>query len=179
MKKTIFTLLFYFPILLAGEISVSISEAVMNDYLALVGDFKDVSDEDDFQIIWMLENPRVKFENGEALFLVHANFTHEQINIRKDIKLKIDIQFNARKNTVQLIITDPVIRMERNGEILGELDISDIYQSDFVFPGPMPINDSFTIKTAEGKEKFNVTTQDPIITIESGVIKIAIDLFYE
>ena len=179
MKKTIFTLFFYFPFLLAGEISVSISESVMNNYLTLVGDFKEVSDEDDFQIIWMLENPRVKFENGDALFLVHANYTHGQLNIRKDIKLKIDIQFNSRKNTVQLIIADPVIRMERNGGILGELDISDIYQSDFVFSGPMLINDSFTIKTAEGKEKFDATTQDPIITIESGVIEIAIDLLYE
>jgi len=111
--------------------------------------------------------------------LVHANFTHGQLNIRKDIKLKIDIQFNSQKNTVQLIITDPVIKMERNGEILEELDISDIYQSDFVFSGPMLTKDSFTIKTAEGKEKFDVTTQDPIITIESGVIKIAIDLLYE
>jgi hypothetical protein len=173
MKKIIFTLLLYFPFLLAGEISVSISEAVMNDYLTLVGDFKDVSEDDDLQIIW------VKFENGDALFLVNANFTHGQLNIRKDIKLKIDIQFNSRKNTVQLIITDPVINMERNGEILGELDISDIYQSDFVFSGPMLKNDSFTIKTAEGKERFDVTTQDPIITIESGVIKIAIDLLYE
>jgi hypothetical protein len=43
----------------------------------------------------------------------------------------------------------------------------------------MLINDSFTIKTAEGKERFDVTTQDPIITIESGVIEIAIDLLYE
>ncbi|HJN97762.1 MAG TPA: hypothetical protein QGF51_02180, partial [Candidatus Marinimicrobia bacterium] len=109
----------------------------------------------------------------------HANYTHGQLNIRKDIKLKIDIQFNSRKNTVQLIITDPVIKMERNGEILGELDISDIYQSDFVFPGPLLINDSFTIKTSEGKERFDVITQDPIITIESGVIEIMIDLLYE
>ena len=179
MKKTIFTLLLYFPFLLAGEISVSISEAVMNDYLTLVSDFKDVSEDDDIQIIWLLENPRVKFENGEALFLVHANYTHEQLNIRKDIKLKIDIQFNSRKNTVQLIITNPVIKMERNGEILGELDISDIYHSDFVFPGPLLINDSFTIKTSEGKERFDVITQDPIITIESGVIEIMIDLLYE
>ena len=179
MKKIICIVLLYFPFLLADEISVSISETVMNDYLTLVGDFKDVSEYDDLQIIWMLENPRVKFENGEALFLVHANYTHEQLNIRKDIKLKIDIQFNSRKNTVQLIITDPVIKMERNGEILGELDISDIYQSDFVFPGPLLINDSFTIKTSEGKERFDVITQDPIITIESGVIEIMIDLLYE
>jgi hypothetical protein len=179
MKKIIFTLLLYFPFLLAGEISVSISGAVMNDYLTLVGDFKDVLEDDDIQIIWMLENPQFKFENGEALFLVNANFTHGQLNIRKDIKLKIDIQFNPRKNTVKLIITDPVIKMERNGEILGELDISDIYQSDIVFSGPMLINDSFTIKTAEGKEKFDVTTQDPIITIESGVIEISIDHLYE
>ena len=179
MKKVIFTLLLYFPFLLASEISVSISEAVMNDYLTLVGDFKDVSEDEDLQIIWMLENPRVKFENGDALFLVNANFTHGQLNIRKDIKRRIDIQFNSQKNRVQLIITNPVIRMERNGAILGELDISDIYQSDFVFSGPMLKNDSFTIKTAEGKERFDVTTQDPIITIESGVIKIAIDLLYE
>ena len=151
----------------------------MNDYLTLVGNFKDVSEDDDLSIIWMLENPRVKFENGEALFLVHANFPHRQLNIRKDIKLKIDIQFNSRKNTVKLNITDPVIKMERNGEILGELDISDIYQSDFVFSVPTLINDSFTIKTAEGKKKFDVTTQDPIITIESGVIEIGIDLLYE
>ena len=96
MKKFIFTLLLYFPFLLADEISISISEAVMNDYLTLVGDFKDVSEDDELSIIWMLENPRVKFENGEALFLVHANFTHRQLNIRKDIKLKIDIHFNSR-----------------------------------------------------------------------------------
>ena len=179
MKKFIFTLLFYFPFLIAGEISVFISEAVINDYLTLVGDFKDTSEDDDLQIMWMLENPRVKFESGDALFLVNASFTYGQLNIRKDIKLKIDIQFNSRKNTAQLIITDPVIRMERNGETLGELDISNIYKSDFVFSGPMLINDSFTIKTEDGKERFDVTFKDPIITIESGMIEIAIDLLYE
>ena len=179
MKKFIFTLILSAPFLLAGKVSVSISEIVVNDYLALVGEFKDVSENEDLQIIWMLENPRVKFENGDALFLVNANFTHGQLNIRKDIKRRIDIQFNSQKNRVQLIITNPVIRMERNGAILGELDISDIYQPDLVFSGPMLVNDSFTIKTVEGKEKFDVTTQDPIITIESGVIEIAIDLLYE
>ena len=179
MKKFIFTLILSAPFLFAGKVSVSISEIVVNDYLALVGEFKDVSENEDLQIIWMLENPRVKFENGDALFLVNANFTHGQLNIRKDIKRRIDIQFNSRKNRVQLIITNPVIRMERNGAILGELDISDIYQPDLVFSGPMLVNDSFTIKTVEGKEKFDVTTQDPIITIESGVIEIAIDLLYE
>jgi len=178
MKKIIFTLLLYFPLLLAGGISVSIPEAIMNDYLNLVGDFKDVSEDEGLIIIWMLENPRVKFENGDALFLVNANFTHGQLNIRKEIKLKIELQFNSRKNTVQLIIADPVIKMERNGEILGELDISNIYQSDFVFPGPMIINDSFTIKTTDGKKRFDISNQDPIITIESGVIEIAIDLLY-
>ena len=55
MKKSIFTLLLYFPFLLADEISISISEAVMNDYLTLVGDFKDVSEDDELSIIWMLE----------------------------------------------------------------------------------------------------------------------------
>ena len=53
MKKTIITLLLYFPFLLADEISVSISETVMNDYLTLVGDFKDVSEDEDLQIIWI------------------------------------------------------------------------------------------------------------------------------
>jgi len=43
----------------------------------------------------------------------------------------------------------------------------------------MLINDSFTLKTTEGKEKFDVTTHDPIITIEKGEIKIAIDLHYK
>ena len=179
MKKIIFTLILSAPFLLAGEVSVSISEIVVNDYLALVGEFKDVSEGDGVQTIWTIQNPRVKFDDGNALFLANADFTLGQLNIRKDIKRRIDIQFNSRKNRVQLIITNPVIRMERNGAILGELDISDIYQPDLVFPGPMLINDSFTLKTAEGKEKFDVTTQDPIITIESGAIKIAIDLHYK
>ena len=179
MKKIIFTLILSAPFLLAGEVSVSISEIFVNDYLALVGEFKDVSEEDGVQTIWTIQNPRVKFDDGNALFLANANFTLGQLNIRKDIKRRIDIQFNSRKNRVQLIITNPVIRMERNGAILGELDISDIYQPDLVFSGPMLVNDSFTIKTVEGKEKFDVTTQDLIITIESGVIEIAIDLLYE
>jgi hypothetical protein len=179
MKKIIFTLFLSAPFLLAGEVSVSISEIVVNDYLALVGEFKDVSEEDEVQTIWTIQNPRVKFDDGNALFLANADFTFGQLNIRKDIKRRIDIQFNSRKNRVQLIITKPVIRMERNGAILGELDISDIYQPDLVFSGPMLVNDSFTIKTVDGKEKFDVTTQDLIITIESGVIEITIDLLYE
>ena len=43
----------------------------------------------------------------------------------------------------------------------------------------MLINDSVTIKTADGKERFDVTFEDPIMTIESGMIEIAIDLLYE
>ncbi len=79
MKKIIFTLFLSAPFLLAGEVSVSISEIVVNDYLALVGEFKDVSEEDEVQTIWTIQNPRVKFDDGNALFLANADFTLGQL----------------------------------------------------------------------------------------------------
>ena len=66
MKKFLTALLFSLTILLGVEISVSISENLVNEYLNLIGNYQIVTGKKDNQATWTIKNPRVKFQYGKC-----------------------------------------------------------------------------------------------------------------
>ena len=84
MKKFLPALLFSLTILLGGEISVSISENLVNEYLNLIGNYQIVTGKKDNQATWTIKNPRVKFQYGKAVFLTTILFKKGKTEIKKD-----------------------------------------------------------------------------------------------
>ena len=179
MKKILPALLFSLTFLLGGEISVSISEDLVNEYLNLIGNHQIVTGKKDNQATWTIKNPRVKFQYGKAVFLTTILFKKRKTDIKKDIKRNIDVKYNSRKNTLALVIMDSLIKMERRGNVLGKIDLGSIYQSGLIFPGPKPINDSFKLKTKEGRVKIHINIRDSYIYFEKDVIRLALELEYK
>ena len=53
----------------SGEISVSISEELVNDYLRLIGDHQIPKGKSGNKALWTIKDPQVKFEEGSAEFV--------------------------------------------------------------------------------------------------------------
>ena len=179
MKKFLTALLFSLTLLIGGEISVSISEDLVNEYLNLIGNHKIMTGKKNNQATWIIKNPRVKFQYGKAVFLTTILFKKGKTEIKKDIKRNIDVEYNSNKNTLKLIITDSLIKMERRGKVLGKIDLGSIYQSGLIFPGPKPNVDSFKLKTKMGKIKISISTRKSYVYYEKNIIRFALDLEYE
>lgn len=179
MKKFLPALLCSLTFLLGGEISVSISEDLVNEYLNLIGNHQIMRGKKDNQATWTIKNPRVNFQYGKAVFLTTVLFKKGKTDIKKDIKRNINAEYNSRKNTLKLVIMDSLIKMERRGNVLGKIDLGSIYQSGLIFPGPKPSIDSFKLKTKEGRVKIHINIRDSYIYYEKDVIRLALELEYK
>ena len=67
----------------SGEISVSISEELVNDYLRLIGDHQIPKGKSGNKALWTIKEPQVKFEEGSAEFLASVYYKKGKTNIKK------------------------------------------------------------------------------------------------
>jgi len=178
MKQIIFSTILIFKILHGGEVSTTISEIVVNEYFTLVGDHQIFGGKKESQALWSIKNPRVKFNEGSAEFLATVLFEKNKVHIKKDIKKDIDVYYDEKLNEVQLLIKNALVKMERRGNVLGKLDLSQIYQTGLVFSGPKPPIDFFKMKTKLGKIKFDILIKEERVYFESGQVRFALDVDY-
>ena len=178
MKQIIFSTILIFKTLNGGEVSTTISEIVVNEYFTLVGDHQIFGGKKESQALWSIKNPRVKFNEGSAEFLATVLFEKNKVHIKKDIKKDIDVYYDEKLNEVQLLIKNALVKMERRGNVLGKLDLSQIYQTGLVFSGPKPPIDFFKMKTKLGKIKFDILIKGEHVYFESGQVRFALDVDY-
>ena len=81
-KSFIVINIFYLSLALAGEISVSISEGLVNEYLQLIGDHEIPKGKKGDQALWAIKNPYVIFEHGSAEFHSTITFKKGKTNLR-------------------------------------------------------------------------------------------------
>ncbi len=180
MSKKITIILFLsISIIFGSEISISISENLVNDYLKLIGNHEVPKGPKNDQAIWSIKNPEVKFEYGSAEFFTTVTYKKGKINIKKSIKKNIFVEYNFDNNQVTLVIEDPVVKMERKGQIYGKLDLSTFYQSGLKFHGPKPKEKSIKLKTSKGKVRVSMNIKKSIIYFEKNVVRVALDLEYK
>tara|TARA_S200000501_G_C20336598_1_gene531327 strand:+ start:21 stop:563 length:543 start_codon:yes stop_codon:yes gene_type:complete len=178
-KKITFILLFFFSIASGSEISISISENLVNDYLKLIGNHEIPKGPKENQATWSIKSPEVKFEYGSAEFFTTVTYKKGKTNIKKSVKKNIFVEYNFDNNQVTLVIDDPIVKMERKGETLGKLDLSTFYQSGLKFHGPKPKERSIKLKTSKGKVRVDMNIKKSIIYFEKNVVRVALDLEYK
>ncbi len=166
-------------IVFASEISISISEDLVNDYLKIIGNHEIPKGIKGDQAIWSIQDPHVSFEYGSADFLTTVTFKKEKTNIKKNVKKKIFVEYSFDNNQVSLLIEDPIVKMERKGNVYGKIDLSTFYQSGLKFHGPKPKEKSLKLKTSKGKIKVDMNIKNSIIYFEKNVVRVALDLEYK
>jgi len=176
-----FLFIFYLSIsiIYGSEISISISENLVNDYLKIIGDHEIPKGPKGDQAIWSIKNPRVNFEYGSADFLTTIIYRKGKTNIKKSIKKKIFVEYLFDNNQVSLRIEDPIVKMERKGKVYGKIDLSTFYQSGLKFHGPKPKEKILKLKTSKGRIKVNMNIKNSIIYFEKNVVRVALDLEYK
>ena len=70
-------------IISASEISISISEDLVNNYLKIIGNHEVPKGPKGDQAIWSIKDPHVRFEYGSADFLTTITFKKGKINMLK------------------------------------------------------------------------------------------------
>ena len=179
-KNNLFTIIFSFTsFLVAGEISVSISENLVNDYLSLIGDHQIPKGKSNAQALWSINNPHVKFQEGSAQFFATVSYKKGKTNIKKSVTKNMYVEYNFDKNIIQLMIENPLVKMERKEGTLGKFDISSLYQQGLRFQGPRPKAETIKLKTIKGRIKIDMNIKKSIIYFEPGVVRVAIDLNYK
>ena len=177
MIKTFVLHLIIFSFLNAGEISLSISENLINEYLELIGEYKNISKKDN-SIQWLIQKPHVKLNNNEAIFFAKAIYKNGLINIKKNIKLLLKIKYNLKKNEINLIFENSIIKMERRGILLSKLDIKKIYEPKLIFNGPNLKNKKFTINF-KNKRKIYIKPNFAEISIENKKIELILNISFK
>ena len=81
-------------IISASEISISISEDLVKDYLKIIGNHEIPKGPKGDQAIWSIQDPHVNFEYGSADFLTTVTFKKGKTNIKKDVKKKIFVEYS-------------------------------------------------------------------------------------
>tara|TARA_X000000368_G_C22854458_1_gene633681 strand:+ start:180 stop:722 length:543 start_codon:yes stop_codon:yes gene_type:complete len=173
--KKIISCLIYFSSIHAGEVSLSISEELINQYLKIIGDYKTISKKNKPE--WSIQKPHVKLKNNEALFLAKVIYKQGLINIRKDIKLNLKVKYDLKKNEVFLIFDNSVINMERRGVLLNSIDIKEIYEPKLIFNGPKLKNKYFKTRFIP-KRKIYIKPNFAEIYIENKTIDLILNLSF-
>ena len=173
--KTAISCLIYFSSIHAGDVSLSISEDLINEYLKIIGDYKTVQKKDKSE--WAIQNPHVKLKNNEALFLAKVIYKQGLINIRKDIKLSLKVKYNLKKNELFLIFDNSVINMERRGVLLNSIDLKEIYEPKLIFNGPKLKNKYFKTQF-NPKRKVYIKPNFAEIYIENETIDLILNLSF-
>tara|TARA_B100001175_G_scaffold158082_1_gene133897 strand:+ start:127 stop:723 length:597 start_codon:yes stop_codon:yes gene_type:complete len=173
--KSVISCLIYFSSIHAGDVSLSISEDLINEYLKIIGDYKTVQKKDKSE--WTIQNPHVKLKNNEALFLAKVIYKQGLINIRKDIKLSLKVKYNLKKNELFLIFDNSVINMERRGVLLNSIDLKEIYEPKLIFNGPKLKNKYFKTQF-NPKRKVYIKPNFAEIYIENETIDLILNLSF-
>ena len=173
--KSVISCLIYFSSIHAGEVSLSISEDLINQYLKIIGDYKIVQKKNTSE--WAIQNPHVKLKNNEALFLAKVIYKQGLINIRKDIKLNLRVKYNLKKNELFLIFDDSIINMERRGVLLNSIDLKKIYEPKLIFNGPKLKNKYFKTQF-NPKRKVYIKPNFAEIFIENETIDLILNLSF-
>ena len=88
------------------------------------------------------------------------------------------VEYNYDDNIINLMIEEPVIKMERKNETYGKLDLGDLYQKGLKFQGPRPKIQTMKLKTLKGRIRIDLNIKKSLIYFEPGVVRVALDLDY-
>ncbi|MBC7320034.1 hypothetical protein H5T89_05260 [bacterium] len=170
------------------DASIVIRQETLNRFLDTIGEVKKT---DSFSIIgikgeytWTVKNPKIILTAGRARFQaeVTVSFKSLPVNYSTPAYGEVSIRYDSNENKINIKVEKVAFEVAFNvlGKrvVVGEVDISKIYQIAFSFPGPKPFESLVEVSLPDGSRKKIKIESVPVLVIEDGRIVVGSEINY-
>jgi hypothetical protein len=170
--------------LTAQSVSVIITEATVNDFLAAVGPVKGKgTGAQKINYSWTVTNPTVNFEPESAGFKAKIKVKTKIITFDDKVKGRLAVDYNAAANKIQMQVVEArfAIRVNLLGKKvkIATIDIGKYYKPKFEFNGPEPVQQQVEMDVGDGTVRVvQVTASGRQIVTEKDQLRVSVDLAY-
>lgn len=186
MKNVIYfytALILINSLVFAGDVTVTISEKTVNEFVAAIGPVKGSGKKQGIKYTWKVKKAVIDFEPGSAIFIASVNLKAGPFKTSSTVKSQVNVTYDSESNKIKMTIEKAVykiyIKILGKKIKVGEVDIAKYYKPKFEFNGPEPVQKTVEVEAGENNIRLiKVTTTNSTLTIEKDKIRTSVDLVY-
>ncbi|MCH7612547.1 MAG: hypothetical protein IIB95_00425 [Candidatus Marinimicrobia bacterium] len=168
---------------LAGDVTVTISEKTVNEFIAAIGPIKGSGKKRGIKYTWKVKKAEIDFEPGSAQFIALVDLKAGPFKTSNTVKSKVIVTYDSESNKIKMKVEKAIykiyIKILGKKIKVGEVDIAKYYKPKFEFNGPEPVQSVVEVATGKNKVRIiKVTTTNSQLTIEKDRIRTSVDLVY-
>lgn len=170
------------------DASIVIRQDTLNRFLDTIGEVKKT---DSFSIVgikgeytWTVKNPKIILTPGRARFQAEVTVSFKTLPVTYSTPAygEVSIRYDANENKINIkvekVAFEVAFTLLGKKVVVGEVDISKIYQITFSFPGPKPFESLVEVSLPDGSRKKIKIESIPVLTIEEGKIIVGSEIRY-
>lgn len=168
----------------AQDVSVTISEATVNQLLVAIGPVKGKGKgAQNISYSWTVTEPRVAFTPGAAAFQAKIRVKAKGITLNNRVKGKLQVSYDKQSNKIKMRVVEAKfpIKIKLFGKTfkVATVDISKYYQPKFDFNGPEPVQKEVTVDVGGPKPRIiEVTASGHTIRLQQDALTVSVSLAY-
>lgn len=170
------------------DASIIISQNTLNKFLDVIGEVKKT---DKFNIsgirgeyTWIVRNPRIILSKDKARFQADVTVSLKMPPLSYstpaygEVSIKYDHGNNKINIKVEKVAFEVAFNILGRKIVVGEVDLSKIYQIAFTFPGPKPFESFTEVNMPDGSKKKIKIDTIPVLMLDEGKIVVGTQLNY-
>ncbi|ACI18290.1 hypothetical protein [Dictyoglomus thermophilum] len=170
------------------DASIVISQNTLNKFLDVIGEVKKT---DKFNIsgvrgeyTWIVRNPRIILSKDKARFQADVTVSLKMPPLSYstpaygEVSVKYDHGNNKINIKVEKVAFEVAFNILGRKIVVGEVDLSKIYQIAFTFPGPKPFESFTEVNMPDGSKKKIKIDTIPVLMLDEGKIVVGTQLNY-
>ncbi len=170
------------------DASIIISQNTLNKFLDVIGEVKKT---DKFNIsgirgeyTWIVRNPRIILSKDKARFQADVTVSLKMPPLSYstpaygEVSVKYDHGNNKINIKVEKVAFEVAFNILGRKIVVGEVDLSKIYQIAFTFPGPKPFESFTEVNMPDGSKKKIKIDTIPVLMLDEGKIVVGTQLNY-
>ncbi len=171
-----------------ADASIVIRQETLNRFLDTIGEVKKT---DSFSLVgvkgeytWIVKNPKIILTPGRARFQAEVTVSFKTLPVTYstpaygEVSIKYDSNENKINIKVEKVAFEVAFTLLGKRVVVGEVDISKIYQIAFSFPGPKPFESLVEVSLPDGSRKKIKIESIPVLAIEDGRIVVGSKIEY-
>ncbi len=168
---------------LANDVTVTISEKTINEFVASIGPVKGKGKKQGVKYTWKVKKAEIDFEPGSAEFIASVSLKAGVFKTSNTVKSKVNVVYDSESNKIKMTIEKAIykiyIKVLGKKIKVGEVDIAKYYKPKFEFNGPEPVQNIVEVQTGKNKTRIiQVVTKNSQLVVEKDRIRTSVDLVY-
>ena len=170
------------------DASIVISQNTLNKFLDVIGEVRKT---DKFNIsgikgeyTWIVRNPRIILSKDKARFQADVTISLKMppLSYSTPAYGEVSVRYDHGNNKINIKVEKVAFEVAFNilGKkiVVGEVDLSKIYQIAFTFPGPKPFESFTEVNMPDGSKKKIKIDTIPVLMLDEGKIVVGTQLNY-